>query len=537
VYVGGYFTDVINNGTVLYTADKIAQWNGSAWSALNSTGRKDGSLNYTVRAIAVSGTDVYVGGWFTDVNNNGAVLNAADHIAKWDALTGNWSALGSNGAGGGSLNSGVDAIAISGANVYVGGSFTDVNNNGTVLNAADYIAKWNGVRWSSLGSNNAANGSLTGGVRAIAVSGANVYVGGSFTDVNNNGTYLTNADYIAKWNGSAWSALGSNGAGDGAISNVRTVTPSTTGVHAIAISGTDVYVGGDFKDINNNGTVLTAADYIAKWNGSAWSALGSNGAGNGSLGSIVTAIAVSGTDVYVGGWFKNVRNNGTILAAADYVAKWNTLTSNWSALGSNGAGDGSLNHYVFSLAVSGTNVYVSGYYFADVNNNGTVLHEADHIAKWDGSNWSALGSNGAGGGSLGVGVFAIAVSETQLYAGGLFTNVNNNGKTLPAADYVAAYGLGAAPTPTQTMTATQPLTQIPTATVTPTITTTPTQTVGASPTETPHPSPTETMTDTMTATETPTPTGTTTATETMTETPTETATPTQTVGASPTPTP
>ena len=47
------------------------------------------------------------------------------------------------------------------------------------------------------------------------------------------------ADYIAKWNGSAWSALGSNGSGDGALN---------TDVDALAVSGSDLYVGGDFTD-------------------------------------------------------------------------------------------------------------------------------------------------------------------------------------------------------------------------------------------------------------------------------------------------
>ena len=42
-------------------------------------------------------------------------------------------------------------------------------------------------------------------IEAIAVDGSgNVYVGGDFTVI---GTVVAN--YIAKWNGSAWSALGS----------------------------------------------------------------------------------------------------------------------------------------------------------------------------------------------------------------------------------------------------------------------------------------------------------------------------------------
>ena len=121
---------------------------------------------------------------------------------------------------------------------------------------------------------------------ALAVSGTDLYVGGQFI----NAAGIAEADYVAKWNGSAWSALGSNGPGTGALNGY---------VNALAVSGSDLYVGGDFT----NAAGIPAADYLAKWNGSAWSALGSNGAGDGALDNAVFALAVSGTDVYVGGAF------------------------------------------------------------------------------------------------------------------------------------------------------------------------------------------------------------------------------------------
>lgn len=61
------------------------------------------------------------------------------YIAKFDGT--NWSALGSNGSGNGSLNNLVEALALDGSgNVYAGGGFTDVNNDGSVLEEADYLA-------------------------------------------------------------------------------------------------------------------------------------------------------------------------------------------------------------------------------------------------------------------------------------------------------------------------------------------------------------------------------------------------------------
>jgi CSLREA domain-containing protein len=395
------------------------------WSRLGPGLQGYGPIRDEVWAIAVKGTDIYVGGSFTGVVNKGSGIDEADFIAKWDGT--NWSALGSNGTGNGSLNGFVTSIVVSGDNIYVGGAFYDVNNNGTVLPNADSVARWDGTNWSALGSNGSGNGSLNGSVRDMAVSGGNLYVGGLFTDVNNNGTVLTAADYIARWDGTNWSALGSNGAENGSLGYVP---------EAIAVSGSDVYVGGHFTDVNNNGTVLTAADYIAKWDGTNWSALGSNAAGNGSLNNIVNAIAVSGNNVYAGGLFTNVNNKGTVLNAADNIARWDG--ANWSSLGAAYDGESAVVGSVLAIAVSGDTVYAGGY-FRNILDGSTIVDTADYVARWDGAHWSGLGSNGAGDGSLNESVWSLAATPTALYAGGKFMDVNNNGTVLEDADHLAAY--------------------------------------------------------------------------------------------------
>ena len=92
------------------------------------------------------------------------------------------------------------------------------------------------------------------------------------------------ANYIAMWDGTTWHALG-NGLNDY--------------VYAIAVSGGDVYVGGQFTMAGE-----TPVGRIAKWDGSSWSALGSG------LNDSVTSIAVSGSNVYVGGAFSQVGKLG-----------------------------------------------------------------------------------------------------------------------------------------------------------------------------------------------------------------------------------
>ena len=286
------------------SANGVAKWTSSAWSALGSGLGTGGWVN----ALAVSGSDLYVGGYFTT-----AVGGSANCVAKWDGST--WSALGSG------LNNVVNALAVSGSDLYVAGYFYTAGGS-----SANSVAKWTGSAWSALGAGLGASG----WVYALAVSGSDVYVGGNFYTAGG-----SNANLVAKWNGSAWSALG-EGLGD----------QYGASVNALAVSGSDLYVGGYFTTAGGNG-----ATNVAKWNGIAWSALGS-GVGGGPYDPVfgpeeVNALAVSGRDLYVGGAFTTA--GGT---SAANVSKWDGTA--WSALGSG------MNGTVNALTVSGTNFYAGG---------------------------------------------------------------------------------------------------------------------------------------------------------------------------------
>jgi hypothetical protein len=393
-------TDIATGDAPHFAPAGAADGSVGPWSALGSDGAGNGALNNFVYAVAVSGTNVYVAGAFS----NAAGIAEADYVARWNGSA--WSALGSNGAGNGALvNASIRAIAVSGSSVFVGGYF----NNAAGIATADYVAKWNGSAWSALGSNGAGNGALNSAVLALAVDGPNLYAGGLFT----NAAAVATADYVAKWNGSAWSALGSNGAGDGALASAD--------VRALAISGTSLYVGGDFSDVAG----IATADSIVRWNGSAWSALGSNGAGDGAISaaypsvSTVMAIGVAGADLYVGGIFSNAGG----IEAADHIAKWNG--SAWSALGSV-HGQGALGPAVRTIAISGTDIYAGGDF---------SVAAGVRISRWNGSTWSPLAADGALG--LVSSVNTVAVLTDDLYLGGTFTDAAG----IPEADRVARYSL------------------------------------------------------------------------------------------------
>jgi len=253
-------------------------------------------------------------------------------------------------------------------NLYAGGSFTTAGGD-----SANYITKWDGNTWSALGSG-------TGfWVYALAVDGSgNLYVGGFFTTAGG-----INASRIAKWNGS-WSALGS-----GVVGFFNSGT-----VDALVVDGSGtLYAGGEFTSAGSH-----SANNIAKWNGRSWSALGEG------LNDRVLALAMdSSGNLFAGGSFTSAGGS-----SANHIAKWDGKS--WSALDS-GTGD-----WVYALAADGNaNVYAGGF-FQSAGGDSTITG----IAKWDGSDWSGVG------GGVDNGVLALRLDGSgNLFAGGSFTSVGS----------------------------------------------------------------------------------------------------------------
>lgn len=218
----------------------------------------------------------------TMANNNAAAvdpLRPVSGIASWDGIS--WSPLGAVGAG-----ITVDDIAIApNGNVYVTGSFTSIGGV-----AANRIAMWNGSAWSALGSG------LNGQGYTLAISPTgDVYVTGAFTTA---GGITCN---IAKWDGSSWHAVvtsasgtlvamtitkdgtklyyGYSSGGLGVVyeHDVATATNTqlgsnfvTSSILSLRISPSgELYAGGTFYISTNK-----LDNGIARWNGSAWEAVG-----------------------------------------------------------------------------------------------------------------------------------------------------------------------------------------------------------------------------------------------------------------------
>jgi hypothetical protein len=379
---------------------------------------------------------------------------------------GGWDHLSDGGAGGtSSLNGAVYALNADRPNVlYVGGTFTGAGG----VPGADRIASWNGIAWAAVSS--PSSQISNGAVNAIAYDAVtgHVFAGGTFTNAGGN----PNADFLAVWDGTSWAPFcaaipatvnalqiigrklyvaGAFGAVAGVPFSDRLlrcdldtgVASSTAADSAHAFSGTGIYA----LTADSNGSLYAgggftdlggdpAADNVVYLDAGGWHAMGSgSGSCSCAVNGFVRSLTAIGTDVYIGTDAKDVAG----IAQADNVARWNG--SAWSALGSNTSGtDGwfPASAFIYGMTNDGTNVYATGS-FQNANGDPT----ADAIASFDGSAWHALGSDGAGNGPwIGNGL-ALAVFGQHLYAGGNFTSAGGD----PQASYVARYVPLLAPPP------------------------------------------------------------------------------------------
>ncbi|MFT7463627.1 MAG: hypothetical protein ACI9EF_001972 [Pseudohongiellaceae bacterium] len=381
-------------------AENIASWDGTALTPLG-----DG-LNNTVNSLEVFPPGplarLHAGGTFT-----ASGTTPLNRLASWN---GSWNDVG------GGVSGWVFALKswFTGGTwkLFAGGSMSSVGT-GVGLVAVDGIASWDGAAWSDLDSVTA----NVVQVRAMEVyddgGGEDLYIAGSFIDIG-----LGNHN-CARWDGFAWSALGTGvggtvsdlvvyddgsgaslyftgqfyGAGDKACKAIARWDDTDWQPLATGISGLDIdalcvstvsgspalYMGGYFKAPD-----LTGSDNIVGWSDGTWIDMGSMA---GEAWTMAEHDDGSGLALYVGGTL-------AIIDGVPYgqIARWDG--SAWSDVA------GGMDSTVYDLAEfddgSGTALYATGKFLTA----GGVA--CDRIAKWDGSSWSPVGAGlGSGFGSSG----------------------------------------------------------------------------------------------------------------------------------------
>jgi hypothetical protein len=253
--------------------------------------------NGRVNAIAVSGTTVYLGGQFTSMRPAGAAAGtgevARNHAAAVSLTTGNLLPWNPN------TNGTVRAIKVAGSAVYLGGAFTQVGGVGhsriakvSATGAGALVAGW--------------TGSASGEVFTLASAGGTIYLGGGFGTVD----------------GSARANLAAVKGADGTL---LPWSPGTDGqVRAIKFtSATRLVVGGTFTHLAGAAaTDLGAVDAVTgnslQWQdhitfpviGLANDAAGVYVAGAGGGGNFAAFDPATGRSLWVGGTNGNVQAIG-----------------------------------------------------------------------------------------------------------------------------------------------------------------------------------------------------------------------------------
>jgi hypothetical protein len=295
----------------------------------------------------------------------------------------------------------IRAVAVHGDEVYVGGAFATIGKA-----SVNNVARWDGERWSALGEG-AENG-VDGTVYGITATPTAVYVGGTFRHA---GTVA--AANVAKWDGTRWSALG---------------TPEANGVggfgqlvYAIGVDGQRVYVGGSFTEA---GGVPAASLAVYDEATRAWAEFGGVANEDPEDPAYVFTIAVTRKDVFVGGKFTRAGET-----AANYIARYSKKSGQWAAL------DSGTDGWVTALAVKGKKVYAGGFF----RQAGGL--DTNCVAQWDGRRWSALDTGLSTEGydpGYGVRVKGLTLLKGRLYVSGYFSHAGGE----PVAS-VAEYRAGA----------------------------------------------------------------------------------------------
>lgn len=435
LYVGGDFS-VAGGGT----AHNLALWHGFNWTALVS-------LSDSVHAFAVeppppggggggAGTGIYVGGAFTQTPMGPANdARRARGILRLDAFTP--TVLGHE------LNGEVTSLAMyddgsgNGEQLYVSAAHPVFGSAEFGSLDGGYICRWDGERWWPLGAGL--------GSQALALeihddgSGPALYAGGNFQSAGG-----APASRVARWDGTDWSQVGagipygisclqSYDLGDGSPallyasgaglwvwdgSSWNSIFSAGYDVLALAVvedgpgGAPALYVGGDFGIVPGG----VQASGVARWDGTAWSALGLGV--DGPVRSIVRHDDGSGPAIYVAGTFSSAWNdistpNYTVLN----IARWNGTT--WSSVG------GGFPVSPQCLAVyddgSGPALYATGSF---QSSGGAPI---SRIARWDGISWSQLGSGLTGGDGSTLAVYDLGdgVGES-LFVGGGFSAPGNS---------------------------------------------------------------------------------------------------------------
>ena len=408
LYVGGDFTIYRGNVKGAYFA-KVGLSDGVLDTTSFHTLASNHSPNASVNAIAVSsdGNSVYLGGAFTTYRGNSQGRN----LAKLNATTGVLDTASFNSSSAGLDGTAVNSIFVQGTTVHVGGVF-----NGYRGTPVQNLAKFS-LSTYELDTTFTQTTGPNGAVNALVVKDSDLYVGGAFTQYRGS----ANGAYLVKVNTTSGNL-------DSIFNSSATQAPNGV-VHALANSGTNLYVGGAFTTYGNSASKAKAA-YLTKVDTVGNnidttnfhpSALLADFGPTGKVRSIV--LSSNGSDLYLGGEFLKYRGS----TSGAYLAKANALTGALN-LTFHSAGSSTPNGFVHVLALSPSNadLYLGGA-FTEYRASGVGKY-LTKVGATDGVRISTFNNTSAKTPNAAVNAITVSSDGSSLFIGGAFTQYRADSK-------------------------------------------------------------------------------------------------------------
>ncbi len=386
-YAGSSVSKVVLNGSNLFVSGQftnvgglarvnLAKVTASGGGAVNATWNPNADVNAGAFALATSGANLFVGGHFTQIGGQNATNLAAIGTGGSGSLIVNWAPR---------VNAPVNALLVDGTWLLTGGNFSLVNNNTIALGIAK-LDLATAVSDEGFSTQVSAPGTVNAIVRQ---ADGKIIVGGDF--------WLSGQvvrPHLARINA------------DGTLDG--TWEPATDGtVNALAVTGTNLFVGGVFANIggkSRNGLAkvdVGGTDLVdSAWNPGTTSS------------AEVYALAADAGKVYIGGRNLGINGQNSISFARASASGNGVADTNWTSVA-----DGA----VRSILISGTNVFVGGEFNTihgqarpalarfNTTGNGTVD-----------TSWNA---NVVGGY-----IYALALDNTSLFLGGYFGAVGGQNR-------------------------------------------------------------------------------------------------------------
>jgi V8-like Glu-specific endopeptidase len=285
VIVGGDFTS-IGSHSIRGLAKLSTSGTGSPDLVWNPDPIRTNSGPISVRlvsGIALAGTNLFVGGDFTSIgglNRRGLAKISLDGVGAADP---NWNP---------NPDGGISVLALEESNLFVGGEF---NNIGGLPRVA--LAKIDALGVGALDSNWNPNPVITGlpAVEAIAINQSNLYVGGGFS-------------YIGAQPKPRLAKLTASGSGEAdPLWNPDISDDLYPSVNSIVATESSVYVGGAFKRIGGqNRTNLAKLNVMDGGADPNWDSSIRLLPGQIGYQAQVHAVALSQSHLYVGGNFSSI---------------------------------------------------------------------------------------------------------------------------------------------------------------------------------------------------------------------------------------